>query len=359
MKRLLAVALLSVLGLSACDNPTKPYAAKVNGVVIPESTIKRELRSVLASPQYTEAINQNLESSGSKLQPAGANTVNSTYAAQTVYNRVVAELMNQELANKHLTVTAEQLKTTKDNFRSNPNDAQLFDSLDASYTDFVVLFQTQLQVLTEARSTPEALQDYFDKHPQEFGQVCFRQIALPDETSATTFRTRVLAGEDFALLVRTQTEAGGQTFDPSIVEPDCVNRIELNDRAREILDAIPVNGVSDPIPTGQSYVLAQVTSKPSQTFEEVKESIKQKVATPSAVLADLVANADIKVNPSYGTFVKASTTSDGQSTSPSIAPYAPRLLSEKAPASSAADQTAVDPTSGSQSSPAASDTPQG
>ena len=320
MKRLLLFAILGVVAfVSTACSPTTPYAAKVNGRVIESEVIDDQLHAISSNSRYSELLKQELGQIGG-LNPGGPNTVNAQFAASQVYDRVLAMLIHDELQRRNLTVTPDTRAKVAESLKG--GDAELFDTLAADYRDHIVTVQAELQTILESRSTIEVQRKYYEENKPQFTETCFRQLQVVDAAKAGEIRARLIAGEDFGLLAR---EAAGPDGAPPRTEPTCASDEQLaqNEFVQTTLAALAVNGVTEALPVQGGSVLVQLTSRKNLTFEEAQEKILPLVAAPQALFAELLKDADIKVNPRYGDFVPADPEQDRPA---AITPHQPVLL---------------------------------
>lgn len=352
MKRLALVSLLALLvgALTACG-PTAPYAAKVDDHVISTDTIDQELHAITSNPQYAAQINEGLGGASdgtlSGLRPGGANTVSADYVSQLVYNRIIVQLIEQDLKSKDLGVTDAQRAEAEQTLREENNDPSMFNSLAGNVRSYYIEREADIAALVASIDTPAAEQRYYDTHQDEFMKICVRHILVKDQQTAAALRSQIAAGADFAGVAKANSldNEGENSSAANGGDLGCFSVSEAQSLIAEFRDALLAlqpGEVSQPVQTDFGFHLIQVTSKTLQTFGEAQPSIKQTIANPSDIVADLLAKAKIEVNPRYGEFKPADPTTGA---SAQLTPKGSTGLPESAPHRGTSADSAVNPSS--------------
>lgn len=324
VKRLLALFFVTTLSLSACGQTTD-YAAKVNGHVVSTKTLMDELHTITSNPRYVKVLNEQLggQGIGTGLQPAGENTVNATYTAQLLFNRLLVSLIDQAAVNEHVTVTAAQTKAAEDSVRSDLADNALFDSLPISYRSYLVDRQAKLTAIMAERDTPEKEQAYYDTHKDAYTQYCVRHILVESQAEAAQLRKQIVDdGADFAAIAKAKSiDSQGEGSSASQGGAlGCFNKSQLDQFIPVFRDAaIALNGteVSQPVQSQYGFHLIQVTSKTEQSFADAKADISKQLGSASGFLTEQLKSAKVKVNPRFGDFKPAD---ESQGVAASITP---------------------------------------
>jgi hypothetical protein len=322
-----------VLSLSACGESTD-YAVKINDQKISSETILDELHTITSNPRYVELLDQQLGGigGGAGLQPNGDNTVNASYTAQLVFNRVIVALIEQDLKKNNITVSADQTREAESVVRQDLNDDALFDDLPASYRSYLIDRLAKLNAVVGARSTPEKQRAYYESNIGDFTQYCVRHILVESQTQAAQLRKQIVDDRgDFAALARTNSlDKQGESSSASQGGAlGCFTADELNQFIAEFRDAalrLPVNQVSEPVQTQFGYHLIEVSSKTQQTFEQAQSAISQQLGNVDAFLQEALSEADIDVNPRFGTYQPGNPT---MGVSPTVNPPAANGVSPK------------------------------
>jgi parvulin-like peptidyl-prolyl isomerase len=351
VKRLLALLSVLTLGLSACGG-SDDYAARVNGHDISTKLILDELHTITSNPRYVASLNEQLGDSGNgtALQPSGDNTVNAQYTAQLLFNRVIVELIEEDYNANHLTVTPDQTAQAEQTVRADLQE-DVFNSMPASYREYLVDRLAKLSAVMAARDTPQKEQAYYDAHKDDYTQYCVRHILVNSETQAAQLRKQIVDdGTDFAALAKqysidSQGEGSSASQGGAL---GCFDKTQLDQFIQVFRDAtlqLPVNEISQPVQSQFGYHLIQVTSKTQQSFDDAKKGISQQLGSTDTFINEALAKAHIKVNPRFGQYQPANATAG---TSAGIAPPAVNAVTPKSTTTTSIDPSQVTPLTPSQ-----------
>lgn len=325
-------ALLSLLSLivvaalcSACD-PARPYAAIVDGHVIPASVINDEIHAIVSNPAYKSTLDQELSAGtgAGGIQPNGANTVNATYVAQLVYYRVLVQLIDKTIAENHIVVTPADTAHAQQTVQQDLNDPVLYNSLPKSYIDYLVSRQAKLSAVLAWRDSPQAEQAYYNAHQSDYVTYCVQHILVQQQQQAEDIYNQLQAGGDFAALAKADSIDPGSAGQGGSL--GCNSAASLQQFIAPFRDAVfslPVGVVSQPVQSQYGWHLIEVTSKTQSTFDQSKSDISQKLSSPTDFFTTELANAKITINPRYGEYIPGDPTS-GQT--PQIVPWPPNAL---------------------------------
>ncbi len=283
--------------------PSKPYAAIVNGKVISEVVIERDIKATTSNPALSRLSEDDFSALGG-LRPGGPNTVNSRFAATLVYVRILSILIDEEIARQKVPLTAEDFQRTEQALRSRIGDPALFDSVDSAYRKYNVDTEAKLAALMAYRNTPQGQRAYYDANIRRYDETCYRSVTVVTEQQARDVKERVRGGQDFAAIAR--EVAGGQPLRNQKGEPvapdtvNCTSVSQLLPQDREFVNSIPVNSVSEPLATPGSFTLVQVTSRGQRSFDQVQPEISSTLSQPENFFDEALARSKIKVNPRYG-----------------------------------------------------------
>lgn len=327
--RLSAVALVVLLAaaVSACsDSTTSGTALTVNGTEVSQQVIEDEIDDLVS---YAKSAPESQFYTAVFGEDASEETVTTAFTAQVLQERVVSIIINDEFEERGLEITQEDRDAAEAQFASQlapqPTDATqttadpaagqaVFDSFSEEFQDFEITFNARAAVLSEALAaeaqedsevTDEDVRAYYDANQDQFTQNCASHILVDDEATATDLKAQLDAGADFATLAQensTDTGSGAQGGDLGCQAPGTfVPEFEA------AIDAATEGEVTDPVQTEFGYHLILVNSKGVQAFEDVEEQIRTQLETPAddplnTFLADALANADVEVNPRYGSW---------------------------------------------------------
>lgn len=164
------------------------------------------------------------------------------------------------------------------------------------------------ELANRAGAVSEAdLQAVYDNRILQFTEACVSHILLATEEEAAAARDRVENGEDFGAV------AAEVSIDPSAAE----NRGELgcytlagyvSEFAVAANEAV-IGEVTEPVQTEFGFHLIRVDSRAATPLDEVADVLtaELKAAQSSAAFSDwlfaLVGDAEVEINPEYGTWV--------------------------------------------------------
>lgn len=169
-------------------------------------------------------------------------------------------------------------------------------------------------VKNQKEVTPREL---YDRNKQQFEAVRLSQIVVPYQGSvvagenknvptqqdalriAGEIAARLRAGADFAELAK-QVSADRQTAERG-GDVGLVGHGTFPEDVDAMLFSVPVNSITDPIPTGYGIHIFKVTGKESRSFEEVQETLARSGRQLQArnVADDLRAKAKVEFNPKF------------------------------------------------------------
>jgi hypothetical protein len=342
VKRLLAFLSVLTLGLSACSGSgADDYAARVNGNDISTKTVLDELHIITSNPNYVKALNEQLGSSGNgtSLQPSGDNTVNARYTAQLLFNRVIVSLIDETYDGEHLTASPDEISQAEQTVRQDIGD-DVFNSMPAPYRDYLIQRLAKLSAVMAARDNPQAEQAYYNAHKADLTQYCVSHILVSSPTQAAQLRKQIVDdGADFAQIAKASSldNQGTGSSASQGGALGCFTKTELDQFIAEFRDAVlqlQPNQVSQPVQTQFGYHLIEITSQTTPAFDAAKAGISKQLGDVDTFINDTLAKATVKVNPRFGTYSPANTTTGA---SAGIAPPSIKAVTPKS------TTTTVDP----------------
>jgi parvulin-like peptidyl-prolyl isomerase len=313
-------ALVAAAGLSAC-NPVPDNAADVNGHTISRTSLDDELHDIAKNATYVSLYEQGQlsgQQSGAKILGASPGTFDGTFVSQRLTNDILYELVRQEVARRHLTVTPADLAAARDSEIAGyiPSGSTASDSL---FLKFPARFQEQQindvanqLVLERALGAPvvdqAAVQAYFNQHQSDFppSQLCLSVIVAADQATATALKQQLDHGTDFATLAKQKSQ------DPQTAaqggDAGCLSPSQLPSNITGALAPLAPGQVSAPIDNGGNGVLLiKVNRRVAATLSDVATQIRTTLMAPSeqalsTLIEGLAGTAHVSVNPRYGTF---------------------------------------------------------
>lgn len=301
------VALLALVAVltAACGSAT-PYAAKVNGTTIAQSVIEDELRAIRDNDAYVDAIEGQ---AGLTVRGSGSGTVDAGFVAQVVTRAVAFELIAQELADREVDPTEQQMSAAREQVLQQVGGQEVFDAFDPDYQELLVLRLARVEalaaVLAAAPAGPEAARAFYEDNPQEFEETCLHHIVQETEDEALAVIDRLEGGADFeALAIEVSTERGSGAVGGDL---GCAPRRVLPPPLDEFIFEAPVGEVSGPVESAIGWHVIQVDDRRLPPFEEVARIVENQLAerTNNALndfISQGLAEADVEVSPRYGTW---------------------------------------------------------
>lgn len=307
MKRLLVLIVVLASLLTACGNPSNPYAAKVGDTVISTDEIEREMRVLAENADTAADLDANLESQGG-LRPGGDNTISTGYATQVVSARILGALFDDEMARLGLGIDDAGRAAAEAQLRETQG-AGIFDSFPQAYRDYTITRQAQLDALLRYRSSDAELRKFYEANAADFAETCLRYIVVTSPAEADDIRDQLVAGADFAAVANERSidspvRQGGQ---PNGGELGCLPEARISalpEPFRGAIQRAEQGEITEVINLQGAFFIAQPTVKRQVPFEEAREGVAQTYATPSQLFVDLASGADIEVNPRYGDYVE-------------------------------------------------------
>lgn len=325
---LLFVASALVLALvgSACG-AVAPYAAKVNGVRITTRDLERELDAIRGNEQYLEAIEGQLAAQGGRVLGAGEGTFSSAFVSQVLTRRILLELVHQEVDRRNLRVTQDALDQAREQLEQSFGDPAVFERFPKDYVDELVTNTVEIDLLRGALK-PRAVSDrqvreFYEQNPSFFEETCARQIVTggfelgapvsPEQdaqakAAAEEIKRRVDAGEDFAAIAR--AESKDQRSAPAGGDLGCMPASAFPPAVVGALAEAQPGQVVGPVRTDTGYHVVQFQGRRTQPLEEAIPQIRQFLESQgqdavTEFVQKAAADADVTVNPRYGTFDEA------------------------------------------------------
>ncbi len=319
--RFLGLVAGAALVLSSCSSISDTRAVSVNGDVISAEDVESELQAIRGNDSYREVVEQGLAGQGldMTLSGEGAGSFDTAFVARLLTLSVYFELLAQEAAERDESLTEIDLEENRPQAVASVGGDAVFDAFPVSYQDELIRRQAltrQVQELIVPSPTTEELRALYEANQAELVSVCVSHIfANTQERGEEEARARIddLArqldeGGDFRVL------ASEQSDDPAAAAE--AGSLGCGARGRFIPDfeaaafSLPVGEVSDPVQTEAGFHLILVESREPQTFEEVQAQLaepleEQRLAEFTTFIDDLTCQADIEVNPRYGSWTGA------------------------------------------------------
>jgi hypothetical protein len=340
VKRLLPLALIVALALSATACDPTPTAAIVNGVAISQSRLYSDLTLIVGdNPNKVSAAACMLQLQGANVplpaNGAGEGTVTQDLAAYQLTTMIIGELVHQRLARLGHPVTSADIAAARVDLLTQLSPsagqgasqcgltgAQLAATVPADFVHRQTVYLAEQEKLAAVIGgvdlSPAAINAYYVAHPQEFQLICLSDIAVPTQAQAAQLRQQITAGTitfeaaAAASSIDTQTAQGGGKI-PCVPLNQIQNQVILG-----AINGLKVGDVSQPVnnPASQAgatsvWLMLKVDDRPLVPLSQAESQIRQELlaAHNSQVTAEftrLTATSDVTVSPQYGSWRKLS-----------------------------------------------------
>jgi parvulin-like peptidyl-prolyl isomerase len=296
------VALAAVaLALGGCDS-TRGSALTVGNQDVSQSSVDEELEAIADN----EVLAQQTETAG-----AGTETLNPQLTAFWLTLRVQQEVIDRELRDRDIEVTdadreaglaAIQSEIGPEVFEAFPDWLQ--ERLEDRYARRAALVR-ETGGGDSGPSDEEVMAAYEETLAQARAQCPSGKFAahilVPTQAEADQIVAELAAGADFTELARTRSqdpgsaEVGGQLF--------CFDGAQYVPEFAIVADGLPLGQVSPPVQTefGFHVILMSDTVPLAAVEDRIRESLAPTTSTTPEI-DELVADADVRVNPRYGTW---------------------------------------------------------
>jgi parvulin-like peptidyl-prolyl isomerase len=318
MTRFAGLALAAALALSGCSSVTETNAVTVNGRAISAEELESELLAIRGNDRYRESVEQGLSQQGLDLSITGegTGTFDSSFVARLLSLSVYYQLLEQEIAEREVEVTASDLDEIRPQVVNAVGGDVVFDAFPAAYQESLVRRQAmslKLQSVIGAEFAPERAREVYEENPDDFTGVCVSHIFANVQQrgpEAALARIEDLArqleeGADFEVLATEQSDDAAAAAQGGSL--DCGGPGRFLEEFERAAFEIPVGEVSDPVETEAGFHLILVSERRPLEFEEVQGQIEQELqrrqlAAFSTFIDDLTCEAEVDVNPRYGSW---------------------------------------------------------
>lgn len=284
MKKLFLVLsmLLLALVLAGCGGLPKSAVAEVDGKVITREDLDKAVEELKA--QYGDSL------------PASDSPEYAELEKQVAERLVNEEILWFEADKLDITVSDEEINQQIDQYREQSGGEDAFNQkLEENNTSLdrlkdqirkSLLFQKLYPEVTKdaAPVTDEQALQYYNENLTQFQQTEMRTVShilVADEATANAVKARLDAGEDFATLAReVSTDPGSKDKggDLGAVPSSGSGFVPEFEAA---MNTLAVGQVSAPVKSSFGFHIIRVTAVTpagTQSFEEVKEELKQGLA---------------------------------------------------------------------------------
>ena len=322
-----ALALAAAVLVAGC-NSVGPYAARVDGRSISQSSLEDEMRAIAANEAYVKQIEARIQVRGS-----GPGTFDAVFTGQVLGRQIQYMLVDREVEKRKLKISDPDLAAARADVAAQAGGEDILNGFSKEYQDTLVERAARVGALSVAlsgqKATEEAARVYYDTHKDEFAEACVSHILVSTKERADELKVRIDRGEDFGAVAKAEsrdTQSAAQNG-----ELGCNINNDSYAGAPELTTAIftqPVNAVGNPVQTQFGFHLVLVRSRAVPDYEKAATRAREKVVTAGQTklqewITGAVAGAKISVNPKYGTFDKQQLTV--------VPPVAPTTTSPSTP----------------------------
>lgn len=295
---LLTLTILTMLFAVSCKKADENAVATVNGKAISEKEFTENYKV------YERMYKQQLGEEALKKTDKDGVSFKDKLKENILEKLIVDELINQEIDNKKIAITDEEVKnlyeqTIKDmggqeqyeEFlkQQNITDDFIKDSIKKDYKQ---------QKLEEAfykdnKVTEEEIKDFYDANKDRLIKYSLSQIMADNEEDAKKLYDKLEAGEDFAELAKNESS---DTY--SAANGGNMGEVQASTMPEEFLNAVSateIGSYSKVFKSDMGYHIVKVDDKKDQ-LEDLKTEIEQTLKSQKFIeyMKDLRANADVK-----------------------------------------------------------------
>ncbi len=317
-KKWLGTLLGATLALGACSSVTDTRAATVNGDVISAGDLEDELLAIRENEGYRSAVERALTEQGLNVTGEGKGSFDTAFAARLLSLGVFFELVDQEASTRDLEVSAADMEDARPSTVASVGGEDVFAAFPEDYQQELIRRQalaTRVQQAIAPSPGIEEARAYYEQNRAAFAAVCVSHIFVSAERGPGEARIRIddlaaqlAQGAEFRVLATEQSD------DPAAAAQGgslgCQARGSLLPAFEEVAFALPVGQISEPVETGAGFHLILVEDRRELPFEEVQEQVletleRERVPVFVAFVNDLTCQAEVEVNPRYGTWTGA------------------------------------------------------
>ena len=296
--KLLSLALVAGLSLSACSGLFETAAAVVDGERIDDDTVRRQLAFLLEGPLATPGMPQPEEQ-------------RREFARQFLTFLIQQRLLDRFAETRRITASSSEIDQRVEQLFVPEGDETTLQALlersGATAGDVRELVRQQIvrervfDSVVQEELTDEGLLEEYQRRIQEFTQLDVAHILVSDASRAQTLAERVTP-QNFAEMARRFSEdAGSAERGGDLGFVRAADQVEAF--AGAAMDAEP-GTVTGPVQTEFGYHLIYVKSRQTVPFESVRDQLRQELAAQvfGRWLLGRLREAEVRVNPRYGVF---------------------------------------------------------
>jgi hypothetical protein len=280
------MAALVALSLSASACDSSPFAARVNSETIKQTALNIELQQWSSSRDYVNAFNSSNSSTGVTVAGQAPGTFSSKWVSGVLSGMIDAAVFRQQV-----NATGQSPSPGIEAASNSVNAISQvgWDQFSADFRQILVLRLADESTLTPPSVPAATLKTVYDRYAQYFfKQICTVQSSAFNQADAKALQDSGVPNGHPACYDQDAFTAQPPAFQNAVL-------------------GLAVGKTAPPIPTLYGYLVVKVVSRTEQGYTpDVQRVLSTAVLSaqgnPNPTLDGLVAKANVKVNPSYGSW---------------------------------------------------------
>lgn len=295
---LLALTILTMIFAVSCKKADESAVATVNGKAISEKEFTENYKV------YELMYKQQLGEEALKKTDKDGVSFKDKLKENILEKLIVDELINQEIDNKKIAITDEELNNLYEQTIKNMGGQEQYEEFlkQQNITDDFIKDSNKKdykqQKLEEAfykdnKVTEEEIKDFYDANKERLIKYSLSQIMADNEEDAKKLYDKLEAGEDFAELAKNESS---DTY--SAANGGNMGEVQASTMPKEFLNAVStteIGSYSKVFKSDMGYHIVKVDDKKDQ-LEDLRTEIEQTIKSQKFIeyMKDLRANADVK-----------------------------------------------------------------
>lgn len=295
---LLTLTILTMLFAVSCKKADENAVATVNGKAISEKEFTENYKV------YERMYKQQLGEEALKKTDKDGVSFKDKLKENILEKLIVDELINQEIDNKKIAITDEELNNLYEQTIKNMGGQEQYEEFLKQQNitdDFIkdsIKKDYKQQKLEEAfykdnKVTEEEIKDFYDANKERLIKYSLSQIMADNEEDAKKLYDKLEAGEDFAELAKNESS---DTY--SAANGGNMGEVQASTMPEEFLNAVSateIGSYSKVFKSDMGYHIVKVDDKKDQ-LEDLRTEIEQTLKSQKFIeyMKDLRANADVK-----------------------------------------------------------------
>lgn len=295
---LLALTILTMIFAVSCKKADEGAVATVNGKAISEKEFTENYKV------YELMYKQQLGEEALKKTDKDGVSFKDKLKENILEKLIVDELINQEIDNKKIAITDEELNNLYEQTIKNMGGQEQYEEFLKQQNitdDFIkdsIKKDYKQQKLEEAfykdnKVAEEEIKDFYDANKERLIKYSLSQIMADNEEDAKKLYDKLEAGEDFAELAKNESS---DTY--SAANGGNMGEVQASTMPEEFLNAVStteIGSYSKVFKSDMGYHVVKVDDKKDQ-LEDLRTEIEQTLKSQKFIeyMKDLRANADVK-----------------------------------------------------------------